>query len=72
MEMDTMTEIEVRGLERRAALREQHADEIEAENAFYRRRSPQQITLSQASANRYRAEAHELREKAERLRRQNP
>lgn len=68
--MKARTRIEIDGLERRAALREEQADEREARAARYYGGGSSSYLESLDIAEQYRAEARGLREQAARLRHQ--
>lgn len=69
--MDLMTAIEAEGLEKLAALREQHAEEREARAAVYHGGGSSSYIESLQIAEQYRNEARELRVRATHLRQQN-
>lgn len=67
--MDPRTYAEISSLERRAAMREQLAEEREARAPVYYGGGSYNHIESMTRAEEYRTEARELRDRAERLRR---
>ncbi|MFE5777550.1 hypothetical protein [Brachybacterium sp. NPDC056505] len=66
--MDIRTRIEIEGLERRATVRERQADEHEDAAPLNHGFGTARYMSAFDTAEKYRAEARELREKAARLR----